>query len=236
MLPGGSDAGRGVHLRRRQTDNPYDGLVRIESNPAGTAPFKLTILANQWNSPSFAGAEKLRYISNSHFVRQGKVYVYGGGHELRNNTREAGKTLYAIDVTVPSMSVVSINNLPAGQRVEGEAILADRDPAKDILVATDGVRVNVFDFASGTWTSCARQYCRPTTTASRLRLPGAGRQGFWSPEIQQFVILGGHWPSLRVCGSTMARLPPPPPTPGSRRRPHRPAPSPSPVPAPAPPE
>ena len=89
------DLGVGYIFGGAKSDNPYDGLVRIESNPAGPAPFKLTILANQWNSPSFAGAEKLRYISNSHFVRQGKVYVYGGGHELRNNTREAGKTLYA---------------------------------------------------------------------------------------------------------------------------------------------
>jgi hypothetical protein len=193
------------------SDNPYDGLIRIEPNPSGPAPYKFVKWADAWNKASFPGAEKLRYISNSHFVRNGKVYVYGGGYESRiNNVRSPGRTLYEIDVMAPSMRAVSVNTLPDGQRVESEAILADRDPAKDILIATDGVRVNVYDFASGAWVNV------PVNTAHDAKRlspssDGAGRQGFWSPEVGQYIILGG---AGRTYGLKLnyGSAPPPPPT------------------------
>ena len=129
---------------------------------------------NVWNNPAFSGAEKLRYISNSHFVRNGEILIYGGTHEFRKSTqgREPGRTLYKIDAGAPSMSTVSVNPLPSGQRVEGPAIFAYYIPAKDMMVATDGQLVNVYDFASNSWVFV------PTTSLPDARTAPCGWLAF----------------------------------------------------------
>ena len=166
-------------------DNPTDALVRIEVNPQGPLPFRQREWFNQWGSPSFPGAEKLRYVSNSHFVRDGKVQIYGGGHEMRDGKREAGHTLYELDVTAPRMRVVSVNTLADSQRVQGEAIFAYHIPARDLLVATDGRRVNVYDYATNAWADV-----RVTTPDDPERTDyGAG---FYAPEVDMGIVLYRH--------------------------------------------
>src|SRR6185295_7491140 len=84
-----------------QNGNPNDGLYLVKTD--GT----VKNWSNIYNNQSFPGAEKLRYVSNSHFVRNGKIQVYGGWHELRNNSaRVPGYTLYEVDASAPKMTVV----------------------------------------------------------------------------------------------------------------------------------
>lgn len=195
--------------------NPWDGLYRIERNPGRPRPYKATFFGSPlWGTQAFSGSERLRYISNQHFARGTKLYVYGGVHEARSGgLRTKSKTLWEIDIVAPSMRALSANALPDGQRVEGGGLLAYHDPVKDLVVATDGQKVNVYDFASSAWV-----YVPITNAADPDRLSptsdGAGRAGFYSPALNEFVILGGH---ARVYtlklnyGAAPPTSPPPPP-------------------------
>jgi len=133
--------------------NPIDWLFRITHTPG--AGFISKVWANNWGDPSFTGAERLRYVSNSGFAYNGAMYVYAGGLQPRTGPYQNGKTLYKIDVsgTAPVMSVVSVNTLPDGQRVEGEASVAVVDAANHrmICVSRSGDLVNVYDFVSSAW-------------------------------------------------------------------------------------
>jgi hypothetical protein len=179
--------------------NPNDGLIRLERNAAGSSsPYKATEYRNTQGNPSFSGSQKLMEVSQAHWDRGTKLNVYGGTHEewtLADSNgvllRTPGKTLYAVDIQAPSMTVISVNPLPDGQRVEGPFVYGYRDPTRDIAVLSDGNHVNVYDYTSGAWVNI------PVNTApdSDRQTPssdGAGRQGFYSPEIGQYVILGGH--------------------------------------------
>jgi hypothetical protein len=168
-------------------DNPWDGLVRVDN--AGN----VSEWSNIWGSPAFAGAEKLRYVSNSHFVRAGKVQVYGGGHESRNNVLTPGFTLYEIDLESPRMSVRSVNTLPAEHRVQGEAIFAYYVEPKDMMVATDGRRVNIYDYARNAW------YDVPVTGAADPERRDYGA-GFYAPEVDMGIVMyrHGHVYGLRL--------------------------------------
>ena len=209
--------------------NPFDGLYRIERDPGGARPLKATFFGSPVSrQQAFPGSERLRYISNQHFVRGAKVYVYGGLHENRTSgARTNSSVLWEIDIEAPSMRVYATNSLPSGQRLEGEKLLAYYDPTKDMAVVTNGVRVNVFDFAAGAWVDIPVN----TPSDSDRESPSsqsAGRAAFYSPEVGQLIILGGHSKvyGLRLnYGATPTPSPSPTPSP---------VPSPSPTPAPVP--
>jgi hypothetical protein len=183
-----SERDMGFQFGGASKDNPADDLYVFKPTGA-TSPFTVTAFAARWGSPSFQGAEKLRYVSGSTFARKGKGYVYGGGHEERSGVRTPGNTLYEIDVTVPSMRVVSVNALPIA--VRGEAVLADWDPMRDRMITTDGKRVQVYDFASDIWAdvpvNTPADPDRESPSSS-----GGGRQGQWSTLVDQYIIVGGH--------------------------------------------
>ena len=211
--------------------NPTDALYRIERNPGGQRPFKATYYGDAWGNQAFAGSERLRYISNQHFARGTKVFVYGGLHESRSGgARTSSKTLWEIDLVAPSMRTFAVNTLPDGQRVEGSKLLAYHDASKDIAVITNGSLVNVYDFARGSW-----NYVPVNTPPDSDRLSpsqdGAGRAAFYSPEVGQLIILGGHSKvyGLRLNYGTAPPPPttPPPPTPPPPTPPPPPLPPPS---------
>jgi len=194
--------------------NPNDGLIRLERNASG-APYKATEYRDIWGNPSFTGSQKLAYVNQSHWDRGTKLHVYGGMHEDWTATdangswlRTPGKTLYEIDVQAPSMTPISINSLPDGARVEGPAVFGYRDPARDLAVISDGKNVNVYSYALGAWFNV------PVNTAAdpdrqTPSTDGAGRQGFYSPEAGQFIILGGH---SHIYGLRLNYGAPPPPS------------------------
>jgi Fibronectin type III domain len=171
---------------------PTDGLIRITRNPPGaTPPFTLTTFRNPWGNPSFPGSQRLLYVSNQHWVRGNKLHVYDGRREDPNTgARAASATLYEIDVAAPTMQAISVNTVPLTQRVEGGAVLGYYDAVRDIAVVTDGVFVNVYDYATSTWANVP-----VLTPEDPLRespsSQGAGRAGFYAPEIDEFIILGG---------------------------------------------
>jgi len=199
-----------------KSGNPNDGLIRLERNANG-APYRATEYRNTSGNPSFSGSQKLAYVSQSHWDRGTKLHVYGGTREdwtvtdgNGNWLRTSGRALYEIDVQAPSMTLVSVNSLPDGQRAEGPAVFGYRDPAHDLAVVSDGKNVNVYSYALGAWFNV------PVNTAADVNrqspsTDGAGRQGFYSPEVDQFIFLGGtgHIYGLRLNYGTN---PPPPPT------------------------
>jgi hypothetical protein len=189
-------------------DNPFDGLARIDPNPAGPAPFTVTEWAgNRGGGPAFPGAERLRSIGNSQFVRNGKVHVYGGGHMLPDRTIESGHTLYEIDVMAASMRVVAVNPLPPQQRVAGQAIFAYYIASRDLMVTTDGTRVNVYDYSTDSWTNV------PVTTGADPDRRDYGA-GFYSPEVDMGIVMYRHARvyglRLEYSGATDSTLHPPP--------------------------
>ena len=173
--------------------NPADRLATITRNAAGSVPpFSAMVYFNEWGDPSFIGAELLDYISNQHWVRGTKIHVYGGiGQDRDTGSNFDSSTLWQIDVTTPQMNAFSINDLPDDQRVQGGALLGYYDSTRDMAVVTNGVLVNVYDYTTSTWINV------PVLTPSdpdreSPSSAGAGRAAFYSPEIDQMIILGGH--------------------------------------------
>jgi len=172
---------KGYVLFGDQNGSPCAALIRY--NADGTH--------QRWSDADpgtvpFPGAVKLRYISNSHFCRGNLVYVYGGSYmPWGSGTQVPGKTLYAIDIMAPTCTPVSVNNLPNGQRVEGFATFAYLDTAHDMLVATDGTLVNVYDFATQVWLNV------PNTSPADPERTSYGA-GFYSPEADGGIVLYRH--------------------------------------------
>ncbi len=180
-------------------------LTIIRPNPGHAQPYKATVY---WsiNGPTFPGQVYLRYTSGSGFARRGEFYVYGGADVINSSQ---SRLLYKINVdAAPVMSVIATNTLPDGQRVDGEAVLADWDPVKDQMIVTNGKVVNVYDFASQAWVYVPVN-TPPDPNRESPTNQGAGLQGFYSPEVGQYIILGLN---SRVYGLRLNYGAPPPPS------------------------
>ena len=174
--------------------NPGDDL-HIFIPQAGTPRFEHMAYSNAWGNPSFSGSQMLRYVSQSNWVRGNFLYIYGGiRFEHVTLAQSYSQTIYELDVSnpdAPVMTTESVNTLPADQAVKGDAVLGDYDPTLDRAVITDGVHVNIYDYATQTWTNVP-----VNTPADPARLSpdssGTGAQGRWSPEVGQMIILGAY--------------------------------------------
>jgi hypothetical protein len=177
--------------------NPTDGVLIIERNPPGVTPaFRYTEYRRRFDDyPAFEGAERLYYLNNQHWQRGAHVHIYGGQQQIRYavpDTRVDSANLWQLELThPPRLSVLSTNNLPDGQRIQGNKLYAYFDPAHDIVVVSNGKQVNVYEYATGLW-----HYVPVLTPADADRESpspqGAGRAGFYSPEAGQYIVLGGH--------------------------------------------
>ncbi len=177
--------------------NVSDYLLILEREPPGTQPpFRVREYRN-WedDNPSFPGAERLEYISNQHWARGAEVHVYGARQQIRYSwpdTRVNSYNLWKLELTdPPRLSVLSTNTLPAGDRISGPALLAYHDPIRDLAVITNGILVNVYSYATGTWHNVP-VVTPPDSDRNSPSATGAGRAGFYSPEVDQYIILGGH--------------------------------------------
>jgi hypothetical protein len=173
--------------------NPGDWL-QIFMPKAGIPRFARKIYSNEWGNQSFPGAEMLRYVSQSNWVRGKYLYIYAGIHRDRALVDSKSQTIYKLDVTnpdAPVMTTESVNTLPADQAVKGDAVLGDYDRVHDLAMMTDGVHVNVYSYATKTWANVP-----VNTPADPARLSpdtsGTGAQGRWSPEVGQMIILSAY--------------------------------------------
>jgi hypothetical protein len=184
----------------------------------GSSPaFKRTAWSNPWGTETFPGSMLLRYISQSNWIRGDKIHIYGGVQQDRNtNVNTPNATIYELDVTAvpnggqPVMRPVSTNTLPPNQQVNGDAILGDLWPSKDMAVLTDGRKINVYDYASGSWVYVAINN-PPGDSANSPNSEGSGAQGRWAPEIDQLIVLGQNGATFGVRLNFGGPPPPPPP-------------------------
>jgi len=187
---------KGFILAGVRNGNPNAGYIEITSAGTVAAPRRW----NVDNEAPFPGAQNLKNITNQNWWRNDRAYVYGGTRSALSGQAApppVGNILFALDITAdnaPVMTAVSTNTLPANQQVAGGGIVADYIPARDWMIATDGVRCNIYDYADGTW------HFVPINNATDPDLPtpsigpsgGANRCGCWSPEADRLVYLAGH--------------------------------------------
>jgi hypothetical protein len=152
--------------------------------PNGTSPQTYTAeVHHDLNNFSWAGQRLLRNTQSQCFARNGEVYVYGGYDELGGFS---SADISRVNVTVPGKPVqttVTTNTVPQSVRVYGQSVLADWDPARDRMVVTNGINVNIYDFGTHAWANVpvntppddARN--SPTTSAAG----GASHGCFWAP-------------------------------------------------------
>jgi hypothetical protein len=152
--------------------------------PRGTSPQTYTAeVHHDLNNFSWTGQRLLRNTQGQCFARNGEVYVYGGYDELG---AFSSADISRVNVTVPGrpvQSTVTTNTVPLSVRVYGQSVLADWDPARDRMVVTNGINVNIYDFGTQTWANVpvntphddARN--SPTTAGAG----GASHGCFWAP-------------------------------------------------------
>jgi hypothetical protein len=120
--------------------------------PNGTSPQTYTAeVHHDLNNFSWTGQRLLRNTQGQCFARNGEVYVYGGYDELG---AFSSADISRVNVTVPGrpmQSTVTTNTVPLSVRVYGQSVLADWDQARDRMVVTNGINVNIYDFGTQTW-------------------------------------------------------------------------------------
>jgi hypothetical protein len=143
-------------------------------------------------SAPYGGARQLDFVASQSFSRNGKMYVYGGAYfDYLGNPKIESADMMQIDFSSGvNMAVLGTNSL--GNAVKGESLYADYDPARDQVIISNGVNVQIFDFATTSFSDIPVTSGPDNDRVTPSIEAGAPRAACFSPEIGKLIILGGH--------------------------------------------